>query len=84
MYLVSLAIAPTGSARLRALTAAQAVEFFRRDIGIDDQLEHVSARAGPDRVHLGFFVRTPEGNAREFCLRVLAKHPELAGWHLIE
>ncbi|MEV6924293.1 hypothetical protein AB0M46_07255 [Dactylosporangium sp. NPDC051485] len=84
MHWVNLAIAPGLEARLRSLTSARAVELLRRTAVDGDQLEHISARAGPDRLHVGLFFRTPSGNARDFCRRALATQPELAGWHVVD
>lgn len=89
MFMVSLTIEATPAAPLRDVEPARAVASFRRLATSTDRLEHVSARAGPGRLYLGFFCLgpTPEmaaGNARELCRRALDGAPEFAGWRLAD
>ncbi|WP_432977014.1 hypothetical protein [Dactylosporangium sp. CA-233914] len=88
MFLVSLTIEATPAAPLRNVEPDRAVSSFRRLAVAGDRLEHVSARAGPGRLYLGFFClgtsrENATGNAQELCRRALAGSPEFAGWKLL-
>ncbi|MFI5916902.1 hypothetical protein [Dactylosporangium sp. NPDC051541] len=89
MYLVNIAIKRTPDAAFPVLAEDQAIAALRAEVAPDDGLEHISARAGPDVVHVGIFWlshnrETAEMNALRLCRKALEHQPLLVGWQLAD